>query len=55
MKSKTQKRIDYDECDEKRFARIEFQVEACWIDITKLCFPMGLSTVITIAAISILY
>ena len=55
MKLKTQKRIDYDECDEKRFARIEFQVEACRIDVTKLCFPMGLSTVITIAAITILY
>ena len=55
MKSKTQKRIDYDECDEKRFARIEFQVEACWIDVTKLCFPMGLSTVITILAINIMY
>ena len=60
MKSKTQKRMND---VKRRFATIEFQRrsgETCCINYIErcaqnVCFPMGLSTVITILAINIMY
>ena len=58
MKSKTQEEMND---VKRRFATIEFQRcsgETCCINKRErqnVCFPMGLSTVITILAINIMY